>query len=64
MNKRKMQFLTFPDLYHCANCMMSLWTYQFTGSEYFDTDLDREFLLELPECRILLENEKHHKQYV
>ncbi|XP_011497797.1 PREDICTED: acidic fibroblast growth factor intracellular-binding protein [Ceratosolen solmsi marchali] len=64
MNKRKLQFLTFPDLYHCANCMMSLWTYQFTGSEYFDTDLDREFLLELPECRILLENEKHHKHLV
>ena len=41
---------------------MSSWTYRYTGSEYFDTDLDREFLLELPECRVLLENEKHHKQ--
>ncbi|XP_014212622.1 acidic fibroblast growth factor intracellular-binding protein [Copidosoma floridanum] len=64
MNKRKLQFLTFPDLLHCANRMMSLWTYRYTGSEYFDTDLDREFLLELPECRILLENERHHKHLV
>ncbi|NP_001153419.1 fibroblast growth factor (acidic) intracellular binding protein [Nasonia vitripennis] len=64
MNKRKLQFLTFPDLHHCANSMMTLWTYRYTGSEYFDTDLDREFLLELPECRTLLENEKHHKHLV
>ena len=63
MNKRKLQFLTFPDLYHCTSSMMSYWTYRITGSEYFDTDLDREFLLELPECRVLLDNEKHHKQY-
>ncbi|XP_012277322.1 acidic fibroblast growth factor intracellular-binding protein isoform X1 [Orussus abietinus] len=64
MNKRKLQFLTFPDLYHCAYSMMSSWTYRYTGSEYFDTDLDREFLLELPECKILLENDKHHKHLV
>ena len=64
MSKRKLQFLTFPDLYHCANSMMTFWTYRYTGSEYFDTDLDREFLLELPESRILLENERHHKQSV
>lgn len=44
--------------------MMCLWTYRCVGSEYFDTDLDREFLLELAECRVLLENDKHHKQYV
>ncbi|EZA53014.1 Acidic fibroblast growth factor intracellular-binding protein, partial [Ooceraea biroi] len=42
MNKRKLQFLTFPDLYHCANSMMASWTYRCVGSEYFDTDLDRE----------------------
>lgn len=64
MNKRKLQFLTFPDLYHCANSMMASWTYRCVGSEYFDTDLDREFLQELSECRVLLENDKHHKQYV
>lgn len=44
--------------------MMSSWTYRCVGSEYFDTDLDREFLLGLADCRILLENDKHHKQYV
>ncbi|XP_018398035.1 PREDICTED: uncharacterized protein LOC108776035 [Cyphomyrmex costatus] len=64
MNKRKLQFLTFPDLYHCANSMMSSWTYRCVGSEYFDTDLDREFLQELSECRALLENDKHHKHLV
>ncbi|XP_033213423.1 acidic fibroblast growth factor intracellular-binding protein [Belonocnema kinseyi] len=64
MNKRKLQFLTFADIYHCAYVMMSSWTYRYSGSEYFDTDLDREFLLELPECRVLLENEKHHKHLV
>lgn len=64
MNKRKLQFLTFPDLYHCANSMMSSWTYRCVGSEYFDTDLDREFLQELSECRVLLENDKHHKHLV
>ncbi|KAJ8680329.1 hypothetical protein QAD02_016116 [Eretmocerus hayati] len=64
MNKRKLQFLTFPDLLHCANSMMASWTYRLSGSEYFDTDLDREFLLELPECRILLDNDKHHKHLV
>lgn len=64
MNKRKLQFLTFPDLYHCANSMMTSWTYRCIGSEYFDTDLDREFLQELPECRVLLENDKHHKHLV
>ncbi|KAG8042218.1 hypothetical protein G9C98_000209 [Cotesia typhae] len=64
MSKRKLQFLTFPDLYHCANIMMSSWTYRYTGSEYFDTDLDREFLVELSECRVLLENDKHHKYLV
>ncbi|XP_014235117.1 acidic fibroblast growth factor intracellular-binding protein [Trichogramma pretiosum] len=64
INKRKLQYLTFPDLYHCASSIMFSWTYRITGSEYFDTDLDREFLLELPECRVLLENEKHHKHLV
>lgn len=44
--------------------MMSSWTYRCVGSEYFDTDLDREFLLELAECRVLLEHDKHHKHLV
>jgi hypothetical protein len=45
--------------------MMASWTYRCVGSEYFDTDLDREFLQELSECRVLLENDenKYHKQY-
>lgn len=64
MNKRKLQFLTFPDIYHCANVMMTSWTYRYTGSEYFDTDLDREFLVELADCRVLMDHEKHHKHLI
>lgn len=61
-SKRKLQYLTFPDLYYCANSIMTCWTYRVTSSEYFDTDLDREFLVDLADCKILLDNEKHHKQ--
>ncbi|XP_033342083.2 acidic fibroblast growth factor intracellular-binding protein [Megalopta genalis] len=64
MNKRKLQFLTFPDLYHCANSMMSRWTYRCVGSEYFDTDLDREFLFALADCRLFLESNVDHKRFV
>lgn len=38
-----------------------LWIY-FLGSEYDDTEMDKEFLLELRELKILLEREKDHKQ--
>jgi len=30
--------------------------------EYDDTELDREFLLDLRELRVLLDKEKEHKQ--
>ncbi|KAJ8890471.1 hypothetical protein PR048_009980 [Dryococelus australis] len=42
-SKRKLQHLTFPDFYHCAQAMMGCWTYGENNSEYDDTDLDREF---------------------
>jgi hypothetical protein len=42
---------------------MASWTYIDNGSpEYDDTELDREFLLDLRELRVLLDKEKEHKQ--
>ncbi|XP_028172105.1 acidic fibroblast growth factor intracellular-binding protein-like [Ostrinia furnacalis] len=60
--KRKLQYLSFNDFYHCAQAIMGSWTYSCTGPEYYDTEMDREFLLELRELRILLDKEKEHKQ--
>jgi hypothetical protein len=42
--------------------IMGSWTYSCTGPEYYETEMDREFLLELRELRILLDKEKEHKQ--
>ncbi|KAJ9595720.1 hypothetical protein L9F63_013083 [Diploptera punctata] len=62
-SKRKLQYLTFPDFYHCAQAIMASWTDIDNGNpEYDDTELDREFLLDLREVRILLDKEKEHKQ--
>lgn len=64
-SKKKLQYLTFPDFYHCARSIMASWTYVDNGSpEYDDTELDREFLLDLRELRILLDKEKEHKHLV
>ncbi|XP_021933150.1 acidic fibroblast growth factor intracellular-binding protein isoform X4 [Zootermopsis nevadensis] len=63
--KKKLQYLTFPDFYHCAQSIMASWTYVDKGvPEYDDKELDREFLLDLRELRILLEKEKEHKHLV
>lgn len=45
---------------------MTFWTYtyQHTGPEYYDTEMDKEFLLDLRELRCLLEKEKEIKQCV
>lgn len=40
---------------------MNKWTYRDATLEF---DLDREFLLDLRELRILLDKEKEHKQLV
>ncbi|KOB66061.1 Acidic fibroblast growth factor intracellular binding protein, partial [Operophtera brumata] len=45
-----------------TQAIMASWTYCCTGPEYYDTEMDREFLLELRELRILLDKEKKHKQ--
>lgn len=45
---------------------MTFWTYtyQHTGPEYYDTEMDKEFLLDLRELRCLYEKEKEIKQLV
>ena len=44
---------------------MTFWTYtyQHSGPEYYDTEMDKEFLLDLRELRCLLDKEKEIKQY-
>lgn len=62
--KRKLQYLNFGDLFECSLATMGLWTYtyQHSGPEYYDTEMDKEFLLDLRELRGLLEKEKEIKQ--
>lgn len=63
--KRRLQYLNFNDLFECAQSMMTYWTYtyQHSGPEYYDTELDREFLLDLRELRGLNDKEKEIKQW-
>lgn len=65
-SKRKLQHLNFGDFLECAQAIMTFWTYtyQHTGPEYYDTEMDKEFLLDLRELRCLLEKEKEIKQLV
>uniref|UniRef100_A0A1B6GUG9 Acidic fibroblast growth factor intracellular-binding protein n=2 Tax=Proconiini TaxID=565685 RepID=A0A1B6GUG9_9HEMI len=62
--KRKLQYLSFPDFYYCATSIMTHWTYAESSPDFDDTDLDREFLLDLRELRVLLDKEKEHKHLV
>lgn len=63
-SKRKLQYLTFGDFYECSLSTMGYWTYtyQHSGPEYYDTEMDKEFLLDLRELRGLLDKEKEIKQ--
>ncbi|XP_050530621.1 acidic fibroblast growth factor intracellular-binding protein isoform X2 [Daktulosphaira vitifoliae] len=61
-SKRKLQNLSFQDFYEPTLCIINKWTYPKNSPEFGDMDLDREFLLDLREVRILLDKEKDHKQ--
>lgn len=63
-SKRKLQQLTFLDFYEPTLCIMSKWTYPKNSPEFGDTDLDREFLLDLRDVRILLDKEKELKHII
>lgn len=60
--KRRLHYLTFQDLRKCTESIMEQWTYKITGPEYYDTEMDKEFLLELRELKALMEKEREHKQ--
>lgn len=62
--KRRLQYLDFSDFFECAQAIMTYWTYtyQHSGPEYYDTEMDREFLLDLREVRSLMDKEKEIKQ--
>ncbi|KAL0281261.1 UNVERIFIED_CONTAM: hypothetical protein PYX00_002297 [Menopon gallinae] len=60
-SKRKLQYLTFSDFYHCATAIMNKWMYRDASPEF---DLDREFLLDLRDVRVLLDKEREHKHLV
>lgn len=66
--KRKLQYLTFTDFLHCANQMMSNWSCEKLDCKYEETamEMDREFLQELREMKLLLERDNldSHKHVV
>ncbi|XP_017779544.1 PREDICTED: acidic fibroblast growth factor intracellular-binding protein [Nicrophorus vespilloides] len=63
-SKRRLQYLKFAPLQKCTEIIMNNWTYSVTAPEYYDTEMDKEFLLDLRELRILTEREKEHKHLV
>lgn len=61
-SKRRLHYLSFPLLKKCVETIMEEWTYNaVAGTEYYDTEMDKEFLLDLRELRILSDKEKEHK---
>ena len=67
-NKRKLQYLQFQDFLHCSTEMMNKWCCTNMDCKYEETamDIDREFLQDLRELRILLERDSldEHKALV
>lgn len=67
-NKRKLQYLQFQDFLHCSTEMMNKWCCTNIDCKYEETamDIDREFLQDLRELRILLERDSldEHKALV
>lgn len=58
-NKRKLQYLQFADFLHCSLEIMTNWSCTVTECKYEETsmEIDREFLQDLRELRILLERD-------
>ncbi|XP_064600078.1 acidic fibroblast growth factor intracellular-binding protein-like [Liolophura sinensis] len=58
--KKKLSYLTFDDFFHCADKMIANWSYSSEDCENhedMDVDLDRNFLQELRDLKMLLEKE-------
>ncbi|XP_063704464.1 acidic fibroblast growth factor intracellular-binding protein [Culicoides brevitarsis] len=65
--KRKLQYLSFMDFFECAQALMTFWTYSYSHTanhEYYDTEMDKDFLLDLREMKCLLDKEKEIKHLV
>ncbi|CAG0882966.1 unnamed protein product [Darwinula stevensoni] len=62
-NKRKLACLSFDDFVTCAWAMMASWVSigSESRSDFTDLELDREFLQELRDLKILQEKEKEHR---
>nr|XP_022920490.1 acidic fibroblast growth factor intracellular-binding protein [Onthophagus taurus] len=64
-SKRRLQYLTFGALRKCTETIMNNWTYTASsGVDFYDMEMDKEFLSDLRELRVLLEKEKEHKHLV
>ncbi|KAI5724482.1 hypothetical protein M8J77_003199 [Diaphorina citri] len=65
-SKKKLHYLQFADFFKCAISMMTTWTNvdSIGQPDHDDTDIDREFLLELRDLRVLLDKEKEHRHLV
>lgn len=61
-SKKKLHHMTFESWRKCTESIMDNWTYQIVGPEYYDTEMDKEYLLELRELKYLMDREKEHKQ--
>ncbi|KAK0056954.1 G-protein coupled receptor moody [Biomphalaria pfeifferi] len=58
--KKKLNYLTFEDFAVCANHMISNWSYSSEdcqNHEDMDVDMDRDFLMDLREVKVLMERE-------
>ncbi|KAK3755329.1 hypothetical protein RRG08_026059 [Elysia crispata] len=64
--KKKLNYMTFADFAACANHMISNWSYSSEDCqdhEDMDVDMDRDFLLDLREVKVLTERDyvEEHK---
>ncbi|XP_072383234.1 acidic fibroblast growth factor intracellular-binding protein isoform X2 [Diabrotica undecimpunctata] len=63
-SKKKVQQMSFNNFKICCEAMIENWTYHLTGTEYNDLEMDREFLFELRDLKVLMDKEREHKHLV
>jgi hypothetical protein len=63
-SKRKLNYLSFSDIYECSQAIMNYWTYSYQHSQEPEIEMDKEFLLDLRELRYFLDKEKEIKHLV
>ena len=65
-SKRRLNYLTFDDFSKSASAMMTYWTSTSSGSRQSesldDCDLERDFLVQLRDLKILIDKEKDHRK--